>query len=462
MKKVSNKGKNHAILALGAESAGNFSVFSKGQFFHSEDFGDLLDMKNFKHFQKAVLGFLKKEKIKPDIIITDLHPLYTTSVWGKELAEKFKAEHIQVQHHIAHTFSQIPIIKSELNSDSELSSDFIPNVIDFYGIALDGTGYGTDGKIWGGEVIKVQSAKCKVQNLERIGHLENQVLIGGDLAIKEPARVLIGILDKIYTGMSLRAPSEAISTEAAAPHSLLAETQKRKEFIYGYIKKYYSKNQFELLWNQLQQNFNCQETSSTGRILDAVSVLLGFSKNERKEKHEATFLLEKNSTKPYSNLKPKIVRISNSSLILPFQKGEGSKSPPLEKGDLRGFEKYILKTTPLFEYLIRNLHKDKNRLAATAQLYIAKGLHEIIKRHETSDKEQGAIKKYRTKNRELRVASCELRVILSGGISENKIIQEYFKSKNLLINKKPATPYGDAGLSVGQINYFTSTTREEF
>ncbi|MFA6790605.1 MAG: hypothetical protein WCR65_03440, partial [Parcubacteria group bacterium] len=105
---------------------------------------------------------------------------------------------------------------------------------------------------------------------------------------------------------------------------------------------------------------------------------------------------------------------------------------------------------------------DKNRLAATAQLYIAKGLHEIIKRHETSDKEQGAIKKYRTKNRELRVASCELRDILSGGISENKIIQEYFKSKNLLINKKPATPYGDAGLSVGQINYFTSTTREEF
>ena len=78
------------------------------------------------------------------------------------------------------------------------------------------------------------------------------------------------------------------------------------------------RNQFELLYNQLKQNFNCQETSSTGRILDAVSLLLGFCKNERNYKHEPIDLLEQNSTSPYGNLKPKINSCYNKELrIMP-------------------------------------------------------------------------------------------------------------------------------------------------
>ena len=76
----------------------------------------------------------------------------------------------------------------------------------------------------------------------------------------------------------------------------------------------YTKNQFELIYNQLIQNFNCLETSSTGRILDAVSLLLGFCKNERKYKHESIDFLEKNSTIPYLDLKPKIVFLINGVL----------------------------------------------------------------------------------------------------------------------------------------------------
>lgn len=384
---------NKSILALGAESAGNFSVFYDTQIYHSDNFGDLLDEKNFDNFKKAILDFLKKEKIKPDIIITDLHPLYVTTIWGEKLAKKLKAEHIQVQHHIAHVFSQF---ESQGTRNKEQGTSKISNAA--YGIALDGTGYGMDGKIWGGECFAISNSQFPNPNdkiykpgikIERIGYLENQILIGGDLAIKEPARVLISILSKFLS----------------------------KKEVFNQVKKYYSKNQFELLWNQLQQNFNCQETSSTGRILDAVSVLLGIANNERKEKHGATYLLEKNSTEPYLDLKPKIKK---------------AKTPSLEKGDLGGFEKHILETTLLFEYLIKNIHKDNKRLAATAQLYIAQGLYKIIKKHSENPK-----------------------VILSGGLSENKIIKEYFESKNILQNKNPATPYGDAGLSVGQINYFS-------
>ena len=348
---------NHIILALGAESAGNFSLFRNGGIYLSEDFGDLLDENNFSKYKKELSSTLKENEIIPDIILTDLHPDYKTTHLGEELAEKFGAKHITAQHHIAHIFSQIG---KEIMQDPgyELPSEL-------YGITLDGTGFGSDENIWGGEVFKIKNG-----SVERIGHLENQTLIGADLAIHEPARMLVSILSKFS----------------------------KKEEVYQHVKKYYTKNQFELLWNQLQQNFNCQETSSTGRVFDAVSILLGFAKNERKSKHEATYLLEKNSTSSYQNLKPKI-------------------------------KDTVLQTTPLFQYLMKNISKDRKRLAATAQLYIAQGLSEIVGNKKDSP------------------------IYVSGGLANNKIILTYFKSMGFVRNKKSCIARGDAGLSFGQIIY---------
>lgn len=174
-------------------------------------------------------------------------------------------EFFQAQHHLAHIFS---VIGEKIIEEPQLK------IKDCFGLASDGTGYGLDGKIWGGEIFKIsflaskQKPKIKIQ---RVGHLENQTLIGGDLTIREPARMLISILSRFK----------------------IKNQEEIKDFIYKFIKKYYSRNQFKLLFNQLQQNFNCQETSSTARILDAVSVLLGFAKNQRNYKHEPIDLLEK-------------------------------------------------------------------------------------------------------------------------------------------------------------------------
>ena len=219
------------------------------------------------------------------------------------------------------------------------------------------------------------------------------------MAIQEPARILIAILSKFMP----------------------------KEEVYAHTKKYYSKNQFELLWSQLQQNFNCLEASSAGRVLDAVSVLLGFAKNERKSKHEATYLLEKNSTKPYSDLKPKIIIKKQET------RNNDQKIFNNQYSIINSNMQYILDTTYLFEYIVKNINKDKKRLAATAQLYIAEGLHEIIY---------------------LKTKNYKLKTILSGGISNNKIISDYFESKKLLQNKKSRIARGDAGLSVGQIIHY--------
>lgn len=359
--------KNLRILALGAESAGVFAIYRNYGIFVSENFGDLLNENNFLNYKKAVLSFLKKEKIKPDVILTDLHPLYNSSIFGKELVNKFKASHIKVQHHIAHIFSAVG--DKIINNTKYL----IPDT--FAGIAMDGTGYGLDGNIWGGEVFGFY-LNNKKRCAERIGSLEEQIMIGGDMAIKEPARMLISILAKFLS----------------------------KKDVYKHIKKYYSKNDFEMLFNQMLQNFNCQIVISAGRILDATAVLLGYAENERNFKHEAIKKLENNSGMPYIDIEPLIVY-------------QGSRE--------------ILNTTCLFEYLINNIEKDKRRLAATAQLYIAKGLYEIIK--------------LQTKSRELKT------VFAAGGLSNNKIISEYLEKQGVHMSKK--IPRGDEGIVVGQIMF---------
>jgi len=356
------------ILALGAESAGNFSVQARGKIYFSEDFGDLLVDKNFQNYQSKLNHFLKSNKVKPEIILTDLHPLYRTTELGVRLSQKYAAKQLQIQHHLAHIFGAVG--EALLAQTAEIADSF-------FGLACDGTGYGLDDKIWGGEVFKFTANRSKIIKVERIGQLENQTMVGADLAVKEPARMLLGILAKFL----------------------------EKKQVYNYLKKYYSAIEFAVLYNQLRSGFNTAETSSTGRILDAVSLLLGFTGNERKFKHQPTRLLEINSTVAYENILPQLLHDKNE-------------------------KKYILLTTPLFKYLIKNLQLDKKRLAATAQTYLARGFYGIIKKN----------KKAGTP------------FYLGGGLSANKIISAYFSARGASTNKK--IPAGDAGLSFGQLVYY--------
>lgn len=368
------------ILALGAQSQGNFTYFSKGKVWFSEDFGDLAETQNYALFLKNLRGFLNQHP-NPKIILCDLHPLFLTSQLAVKLSKKYHAKLFQIQHHHAHVFSAIG---DRLIHDQHYT---IPDTC--ISIACDGTGYADDGTIWGGEIIKISKANSQISNeipnqklkIERIGHLEHQTLLGGEKAIEEPARMLISILSKFMS----------------------------KEEVFLIIKAYYSKNEFELLWNQLQQEYNCIETSSTARILDAVSLLLGFSQNKRSYKHEPIDKLEKNSSLTYDKLHTKI-QISDS--------------------------KYILPTTPLFKYLIKNLHTDKQRLAATAQSYIANGLWSIIEEYKKNN-------------------NHSFDVFFSGGMANNHILSSILASKGIYLNKK--IPRGDAGISFGQITCFLLT-----
>ncbi len=480
------------ILAMGAESEGVFSFYKKGEIFISDNFGDLTEEKNYSNFKreisKLLIGF------RPDIILTDLHPLYNSSLYGRWLGKKLALPVIKVQHHLAHIFSAYgeglvrdskSKICNERNKFIQGNTKFSSSIWNltkgyleiklkdvgvkskdrgsFFGIACDGTGYGLDGKIWGGEIFKCQTNEikscseeneelrdclknemnsCCINFIERIGHLENQIMIGGDLAIKEPARMLISILNKVGNQKPKIESTTQNSKLAQGPisrcgirrsialkplaviwdkfsqgtlQSMDQNLKFKKEFIYQFVKRFYPREQFEVLYNQLKENFNCYETSSTGRVLDAVSVLLGFAKNQRSYKHEPINLLEKNSTRPY-NLESKIS----------YDKDE---------------KRYILLTTPLFEYLIKNLNRDKKRLAATAQMYIARGLHKIISDFQLSIFNQTQNSEFKTQNS-----------YFAGGIANNKIISNFLEKQGVITNK--IIPRGDSGISFGQLIYF--------
>jgi hydrogenase maturation protein HypF len=138
----------------------------------------------------------------------------------------YDAKLIQIQHHQAHVASVAAEHK----------------ITDYVGIAMDGLGYGNDGMLWGGEIFCVR----KENTFARIGHLEEQPQLGGDSATIYPKKMLFGILSKILT---------------------------EKELL---KLRLFDKKESRFYLRILHNNFNVQRTTSTGRILDAVSALLGF------------------------------------------------------------------------------------------------------------------------------------------------------------------------------------------
>ncbi len=358
------------IMALGGESAGNFSCYNNGKIYYSANFGDLQNENNFTKYSDSISSFLKKNKLKPDCFITDLHPLFRTTEMGELASLKKKSKLFKVQHHLAHIFSALG--EAEMQSGIKTSSQIT-------GIACDGTGLGIDDRVWGGEIFDID---LKNKTTKRIAHLENQILLGSQMAILEPARMLISILNNFLS----------------------------KDEIYGYTKKYYSKNEFELLYNQLSERFNCLETSSTARVMDAVSILLGFAGNKISYKHEPVDLLEQNSTIPY-DIFPEI-KLSKDKNIK------------------------IIKTTPVFKYLIKEIKKDasskisldqRKQLAGSAQLYLARGFYEIIKNKKN-------------------------KIFFAGGMANNKIISTFLENRGVITNKN--FDRGDNALSFGQLIYY--------
>jgi hydrogenase maturation protein HypF len=334
-------------VALGAELNNVMCTSKKNNCYLSQYIGDTSQYETYNFLKETTMKFIHLTRVKPRIITCDLHPGYNSTIFATELAKKNDAKLIQIQHHKAHVAS----VAAE------------HNITDYVGIAMDGLGYGDDGRLWGGEIFSVRNGNI----FTRVGHLEEQPQLGGDSATIYPKKMLFGILSKILT---------------------------EKEILSLHL---FDKNESRIYLKTLQNNFNIQHTTSTGRILDAVSALLGFC-DERTYDGRPAMILE-----------------SMATTSLEFE-------PVFSQAD----GKTILMTTPLFDFLYR-MRADKGKLAATAQMYIAKGLFQI------------AEKAVSTKN---------LPIVFSGGVAYNRMISEYMLKHCVLVNRE--LPAGDGGICYGQ------------
>ena len=226
---IKNNDKN--ILCVGPELNSTACLVKGNKFYLTQYIGKTSKYETFNYLNDAIKNLMKITNTnKIDVVVCDLHPNYNSTKLAYELAERFGAELYKIQHHKAHAYS--------LMGDSDIFEDAVF-------IAIDGLGYGEDGNIWGGEILKYDKNKNK---MERIGHLEEQYQAGGDLATKYPLRMLLSILYKKLNRNELI------------------------EFIKGY--DFFSDKDLKLMLFQLDKQINVVKTTSCGRILDSVSAML--------------------------------------------------------------------------------------------------------------------------------------------------------------------------------------------
>jgi hydrogenase maturation protein HypF len=156
---------NHSIVAVGAELKNTFCVARRGEAFLSPHLGDLDSEQSYTAFRADLALYLDMLGIELDLVAHDLHPEYLSTKWALEQ----KAELVGVQHHHAHAAACL-VEHGEQGPALAL--------------VFDGTGYGTDGTLWGGELLR-----CDLDGFERLAHLDLVPLPGGEAAIREPWRV---------------------------------------------------------------------------------------------------------------------------------------------------------------------------------------------------------------------------------------------------------------------------------
>ena len=217
------------ILGCGAEEKNTFCLTRDEYAFLSQHIGDMENLETLENFENNIELYKKLFRIEPEIIAHDLHPEYHATKYAREKAAKSGIRLVPVQHHHAHIVSGMV--------DNGLKAPVI-------GVAFDGTGYGADGNIWGGEFMVAD-----YHGFTRLGHFEYLPLPGGALAIKKPRRIAIGYL-----------------------LSLLGEATLKQALPF---LKQLDKAEIEIIKQQVRQKINSPLTSSCGRLFDAISALLG-------------------------------------------------------------------------------------------------------------------------------------------------------------------------------------------
>ena len=349
------------VVGLGGELNNTACVLIDDKAFISQHIGDVENVETRAFLAEATNHLYQLTNCHAEIIACDLHPKFTTTALAQEMAEADVSPLIQVQHHHAHAAA----LMAEHNLEEAVT------------VVCDGYGYGTDGGAWGGEILFCtrESAKFK-----RLGHLEPQPLLGGDLASRYPLRVAAGMLAKA----GVKVEPWLMQNRAHLP---------------------FGEREVDLIVSQFEKGLGSVETTSCGRVLDAVSAVLGVC-YERSYEGEPAMELESTALagKDVLNMKP------------------------IFHGD-------TLETAALLRSIFENKQKlSKADLAYSAHAYLAKGLAAL------------AVEK---------ASLLGVKAVgFSGGAACNQILAQVMRGAveaagmRFLVHE--AVPAGDGGVSFGQ------------
>jgi len=346
------------VLGVGAELNTTSCVLLKDKAFISQHIGDVENLETLQFLKGATEHILRLTNSKVEAIGCDLHPKFTTTMLAQEMGNKLNCPVVSVQHHYAHAFA--------LMAEHDLN--------EMIAIVCDGYGYGSDDQAWGGEILSCN----REGNFQRLGHLEEQPLVGGDLATRYPLRMAAGILNK-----ATNIEDWLLSNCAHLPHG---------------------KEEVEIILQQLNKGA-MPMTTSCGRVLDAMSAILGIC-------FERTYEGE-----PAMKLEAAAIRGRDVLNLEPIIKNN------------------VLNTTALVHQTFNHRSADSvSDLAFSAQSYLAQGLAQVA-----LDEAQ----------------RLGINVVgFSGGVAYNEhvtqTIRRVVEKSGLKFAIHKSVPPGDGGVSFGQ------------
>jgi hydrogenase maturation protein HypF len=389
------------ILAVGAHLKSSVALSIGRQVFLSQHIGDMETPQAFEAFERVIADFLRLYEAHPTVVAHDLHPDYLSTRWARDWTggtgtpgEGAAPRRIAVQHHHAH-----------------LAACLAEN--DFHGPALgvtwDGTGYGSDGRIWGGEFLLGDAA-----GFRRAAHLRGFRLPGGEAAIREPRRSALGLLFEIYGARAFeRDDLEPVRSFRAPERALLAAA--------------------------LERDINAPLTTSAGRLFDAIAALVGPWQRASFEA-QAAMGLEFSADRSVRDAYPLDLVATPDPRAQATPEGRG---PNPESGTTAAPAALVLDWRPLVEAVLADLRRGTpgSIMAARFHNALAEGIERVA--------------------RELGQAV----VALSGGCFQNRLLVERVQSRleaaglRVLLHRQ--VPPGDGGISLGQVAVAAASCRAE-
>ncbi|MFV0635820.1 carbamoyltransferase HypF [Mitsuokella sp. WILCCON 0060] len=385
------------VLGIGGELKNTFCLASNHLFYPSPYIGDMSDLRTVLALKDSVGLMESLLENQPEVIACDLHPRYNTTTVAAELAEKTNVPLLKIQHHYAHILSCMA------------ENDWQEPVI---GVSFDGTGYGTEGTIWGGEFLL-----AGYEGFKRLGSIMPFMQAGGDKSSREGWRIAVSLLKN---GRS---------------H---AEWQKIVQEL-GLC----SEQEFKAQSFMLEKNVNCIESTSAGRLFDGVSALLGLRRRSTFEGEASMalqFAAESWEKEQFDAGKSPIEELFEELHgLADFAKPINAEESPAKKLKKAADGRFLLPNDALFAELYR-LRRQGEAPKMLAYLFHAALAEEILSGCE----------------RARAISGCHA-AALSGGVFQNllllRLVKERLQQAGFTVLQHSLMPPNDGGICVGQAAY---------